>query len=592
MKINNKQALLWWAFVGAMFALAAVLGVLQYRWIGEVSQAERQRLRAVLQSSLARLSQDFNAEITAACSALLPDAAAGDRDREKIYGARVAQWRESTRHDRLFRRIAVAVPEANTVELWMFDFSRNAFSPAEWPPTWKRIRERLTARLAGEPGGPRRVFGGPAETELATLAIPRMQFPPPEAAEPMRRERPVELDWLVVELDLEYIRAGLIPELLQRHLGAGGVLEYQVEVTPRNNPAQIIYHSDPDSGQRIGNRADASVYLFELQWEQMMRRFFPRMPGFDRLKGPPRPGPGGERGQWQMLVRHKSGSLETLVARTRIRNLAISTAVLVLMLMLVGALLRFTRRAQRLAELQMEFVANVSHELRTPLSVISSAAYNLQGGVVNDPQKVQRYGELIRTEGERLKEMVEQVLRFAGLKANARIDRPEPVPVAPLIEEAIREASRVLKEAQCEVERDIPPDLPPLTGDPVALRHVLQNLLTNAAKYGGDGRWIGISAAVESGDGGKQVVIRVRDKGQGIPPDEMKQIFDPFFRGRTARQDQIHGSGLGLSLAKRIVEAHRGKIAVRSAVGQGAEFSVSLPAGEPEQWDEFANSAD
>jgi two-component system phosphate regulon sensor histidine kinase PhoR len=88
------------------------------------------------------------------------------------------------------------------------------------------------------------------------------------------------------------------------------------------------------------------------------------------------------------------------------------------------------------------------------------------------------------------------------------------------------------------------------------------------------------------------VVIRVRDKGQGIPPDEMKQIFDPFFRGRTARQDQIHGSGLGLSLAKRIVEAHRGKIAVRSAVGQGAEFSVSLPAGEPEQWDEFANSAD
>lgn len=592
MNLDKRQGLLSWVFVGLMFALTATLGILQYRWIGEVSQAERERLRSGLQASLVRLSQDFNTELTAACAALLPEASAGVLDREKLYAARIAQWRESTRHDRMFRRIAVIVPETHTVQLLMFDFSRGAFSPADWPPTWKGIRERMEARLPGEPGWARRGgFGAPAEGELAVLALPRMQFPEP-GGDPPRWERPMELDWLVLELDLEYVRAGWLPELLQRHLGARGMLEYQIEVVPRGNPDQILFQSDTESGQRIGSRADASVYLFELQWEQLMRRSMPRRPGFDRPKGPPRSMPGGERGSWQMLARHKSGSLETLVARSRIRNLVVTFAILLLMLGVVAALVRFTRRAQRLAELQMEFVANVSHELRTPLSVISSAAYNLQGGVVNDPKKVQRYGELIRNEGERLKEMVEQVLRFAGLKADAKIENPEPVLVDTLMEEALRDARRTIEEAQCAIDKQIPPDLPPVLGDPAALRHVFQNLLTNAAKYGGDGRWIGISAEVQSGDGNKQVVIRVRDKGQGIPPDELKQIFDPFYRGRTARQDQIHGTGLGLSLAKRIVEAHRGRIAVRSAVGQGTEFSVYLPAGEPEQIDEFANSAD
>ena len=113
----------------------------------------------------------------------------------------------------------------------------------------------------------------------------------------------------------------------------------------------------------------------------------------------------------------------------------------------------------------------------------------------------------------------------------------------------------------------------------MALKQALQNLLHNAAKYGaGDTHWVGVTAA-RTGDEAKPVVeIRVADRGPGIPADEQRQIFEPFFRGRRALQDQIHGTGLGLNLAKRIIEAHGGSIQVKSAAMKGAEFIVCLPA--------------
>ena len=113
----------------------------------------------------------------------------------------------------------------------------------------------------------------------------------------------------------------------------------------------------------------------------------------------------------------------------------------------------------------------------------------------------------------------------------------------------------------------------------MALKQALQNLLHNAAKYGaGDSHWIGLSASRAGSDTKPTVEIRVADRGPGIPADEQAHIFEPFFRGRRALQDQIHGTGLGLNLAKKIVEAHGGSIQVKSAATKGAEFIVHLPA--------------
>lgn len=126
-------------------------------------------------------------------------------------------------------------------------------------------------------------------------------------------------------------------------------------------------------------------------------------------------------------MRHRAGSLDVLVERARRRNLAVTAAILLLMLAAIAALVQFTRRAQKLAELQMEFVAGASHELRTPLSVIRTAAHNLGGRVISNVNQVQRYGHLIKHEAEKLTGIVEQVLLFSNAKAGRVIGAREIV---------------------------------------------------------------------------------------------------------------------------------------------------------------------
>jgi signal transduction histidine kinase len=120
--------------------------------------------------------------------------------------------------------------------------------------------------------------------------------------------------------------------------------------------------------------------------------------------------------------------------------------------------------------------------------------------------------------------------------------------------------------------------------DERALSQSLQNLITNAVKYGGEACWIGISAASRQTARGSEVLITVADRGIGISPDEVKQIFDPFYRSSEARAAQIHGSGLGLPLARSMVEAMGGSITVESRPRSGSSFTIHLPAsaGAPE----------
>jgi signal transduction histidine kinase len=238
-------------------------------------------------------------------------------------------------------------------------------------------------------------------------------------------------------------------------------------------------------------------------------------------------------------------------------------------------LVRFTRNAQRLARLQLDFVAGVSHELRTPLAVIHGAAYNLRGTVAQNPAQVERYGALLQQESGRLKELVEQVLSFSGAQAGQVTRTREPLSIGQIIDDTIESAKVELHDANFIVEKKVSPDLPTVNGDPLALKHALQNLVSNAVKYGQKGdNWLGVFA----GRAGRDIEIRVADKGPGIPTNEQKRIFDPFFRGTKALQDQIHGTGLGLNLVKKIIEAHGGTIRVQSEHMKGAEFIVRIPA--------------
>jgi signal transduction histidine kinase len=289
-------------------------------------------------------------------------------------------------------------------------------------------------------------------------------------------------------------------------------------------------------------------------------------------------GRAGSTPRWRLIVKHPSGSLEAAVASIRRRNLLVSSGILGILGVSIGFLVVSTRRAQDLARQQMEFVAAVSHELRTPLAVIRSAADNLADGVVHDDPQVRKYGALVRGEGRRLTEMVEQILELAGIHSGQRGFALAPVPVLPLLREVVDASSTLVQEAGLAVEYDVADTLPPVLGDEQALRRVFQNLVGNAIKYGAGGGWIGLRARAS----GREVQIRVADRGIGIEPADQPRIFEPFYRAPGVIAAQIQGAGLGLSLVQRIVEAHGGRITVRSDRETGTEFTVHLPAASEE----------
>jgi len=144
---------------------------------------------------------------------------------------------------------------------------------------------------------------------------------------------------------------------------------------------------------------------------------------------------------------------------------------------------------------------------------------------------------------------------------------------------ALENTSSLAEAAGIAVERRVEPSLPPVAADFGALSHCLQNLITNAIKYGGSGGWLGIEASARpKNDNGVigGVEITVSDKGPGIAVSEIKHIFEPFYRSPSVAGSNVHGTGLGLPLARTIVEAMRGSLTVTSEPGKGSSFTIRL----------------
>jgi signal transduction histidine kinase len=278
--------------------------------------------------------------------------------------------------------------------------------------------------------------------------------------------------------------------------------------------------------------------------------------------------------KWRLLIKHPAGSLEAAVESIRRRNLLVSTSILGVLAASMMLMAASMRRSQELARQQMEFVATVSHELRTPLAVVRAAGDNLAEGVIQDEAQVRKYGELVRSEGRRLTEMVEQILELAGIHSGQRPLTVAPVHIDALVEGVLRASATLIESAHLDLQVEMPADLPPVAGEEGALRRVFQNLVGNAIKYGGEGRWIG----VEGRRSGPGVSVTVSDRGIGIAPADQERIFEPFYRAADVAAAQVQGAGLGLSLVQRIVHSHGGRISVKSAKGTGSQFTVWLPA--------------
>jgi signal transduction histidine kinase len=611
MELQRKNTLLWWLFLVALVVLTVTLGALQYKWIGEVSTAERARLQTSLESSLRRLSLDLNTELTNGFRAIMPATNAEQARPVERYAERFLHWRETNQYGRLFRRIIIAQDNsAGEWSLTMVDRDKNSISPLEWPSGWGKLRERISRHQGDQETVSRRLrFVGPVYDSVNQLVAVPLMIWGQEDVEPRFRQGPPEpFHWVIAELDMDYLRADVLPALVQRHLGVKDANIYQLKLTPRDDPERLLFSTE---SKPMGEKADASVNLLEVYWEQLFRRWEPLRLGpgregafFERgmllSKGLPPPGPGSggprggqkgpfgiERGHWTLSVRHNAGSLEAAVQEARWRNLAVTGALVLLILTAAGALVILARRAHRLAQLQMNFVAGVSHELRTPLTVIHMASHNLSSGLVK-PDQIKRYGALIKEKSERLNEMIEQTLSFASAKAGRVVGERRLVALEPVIEDALEASAHALEQSNCTVETKIAEGLPAVQADSKALSHAIQNLIRNAAKHGNAGDWIGIAANVVPNGRTPTVEIQVEDRGAGIPAGELKYIFDPFYRGKRATDEQVEGTGLGLNLVKKIIEAHQGTISVESQVNHGTRFVIHLP-GSWEQTDESAD---
>lgn len=609
-----KEMLLTWATPIGLVTVLVVLGVLQYRWSREVSDAASTRMQVSLQSALMNFRTDLAREFATACLDLQLDKDVGP-DNPKRLADRFDRWRRTSAHPNLIANVYLW--DSSRYEDLLFHVTRTQerFELLPWPSRLDRLHTRLAELEREMPpqssrdhhpqtplhDGTRAVSASPMHDEWPVPGaidetLPMLIVP---AVRTDGDERGNSRSLLLVELDRDVLDKTVLGQLADRYFGEPATSEYEVAVTTDAPKPQVLYSSEMDFGSTAAP-ADAVLNLFGPFGAPGRPNRMPPQglgPWFGSPAGPSQhPYHGGdshpmfgelirfdpiiyEAGQpcWQVVARNRQGSVAAAVAGLRRRNLAVGFGVLVVLAATMGLILFTSQRARRLATLQMDFVAGVSHELRTPIAAILSAAENIADGVVESKQQVVRYGTMIRNQARQLNHLVEQVLRFAVTQKKAPSYIGRPIAVSDAIHDAMENMAPLIRDAGFEVDLEIAPNLPLVTGDPELLFQCLQNLVTNAVKYGRDNKWIGIRASAVPGGRPEKVSITVEDRGIGIDAQELKQIFEPFYRSPSVVASSVHGTGLGLTLAKTFVETMGGVLTVQSEKGKGASFTVHLP---------------
>ena len=583
--------------------VVTVLAVLQYRWSNQVSEATSVRLADSLQMSMINWHLDFFRDFSEIGLTMRMDPDSRYPDELEEYARHFAEWRSQAKYPGLVSNLYIlkSSESGHTQALRLSPASRQ-FEEEAWPAQFQALRGHLQgARKRSGSAVPDQSFpegffslGNPLAGWRFEPGIPALFHPiPPAGVAPDAPSPglPGAEDWIAIELNRTVIETQILPALAQAYFRGTDGLDFEVAVLSGNQPGNVIYSSDPGFGEQeiadadgimnifghVQDRALGSpIHVFHRPSENTGPAAFGGISWFPLLQE------GAEDQDWKLVVRHRRGGpLGAFVVEMRRRDLAISFGALFLLVISMAMVIIAGNRAQRLAKLQVDFVTAVSHELRTPLTVISSAADNIAHGVVEGKQQLAQYGTVIRNQARQLSGLVEQILLFAATGQGRQRYDLRPLEIPELIEAALASTRELVQSAQFTVEREIAPDLPAVRGDRSALSQCLQNLITNAVKYGGEQRWLGIRAQVtDVGVSGREVRISVSDRGIGISPADLPRIFEPFYRSPSVAAAQVHGTGLGLPLAKSIAEAMKGRLTVTSVPGRGTTFTLHLPCAE------------
>ena len=276
---------------------------------------------------------------------------------------------------------------------------------------------------------------------------------------------------------------------------------------------------------------------------------------------------------WSVLVADLPGAADNGPLAQR-RRIWIAGLTLLAIVVIAGTTV-ITRAAARelaVARLQTDFVAAVSHEFRTPLTSLRQIAEVLGDGRVTSEERRHTYYEALGRQTERLHQLVETLLDFGRMESGKSPYRLEPLDVGAWIRSLVDQFNGEAKARGYHVElRDTAHAT--VSADPQALTNALWNLLDNAVKYSPDSKTIWVDVERDH----TQVVVRVRDRGLGIPAAEQQEIFRKFVRGREARDRNIRGTGIGLAMVAHVLSAHSGDVKVESEPGAGSTFTMRIP---------------
>ena len=545
-----------------MVAVVSVLAFLQYRSTREIGQEEERRLKTSLASGVRGFDQEFAYDIERLCESFELDPESPENTLEQRAFRQYESWVQNTTDPRLLDSVELWRIEKNGAPmLEVLNPSNRGFQHAP-PKKLNSLDDFVVEQLKQIPSvvSGRDAVYSPWIFDVNGPALVRPVFQMSVSNNVDMQVQPVGI--LVVKLGQDFLQHEYLPELVKRHFGGSGL---GVAIRSAKPPYDALYVSDA-AFPIATTSPDAIVNVVDIVADEAKRRGHPPIEADD------------DASQWQLVVQHPAGSLDIAVSSWRAHNLAISFGLLGVLAAAMALIVSVMRRAEKLANLQMEFVASVSHELCTPLSVINCAAENLADGVVESPREIREYAEIIRDQGRRLEHLVDQSLSIAAGKLGQSQLSLRPVQIPPILSRTIEASAPMLREAAFELKEEIGSDLPLVMADPGAVEKCVENLLSNAVKYGGPNREIAVCAEVVNGTKRPEVQISVKDRGAGIPAADLPNIFEPFYRVPSARESRVRGAGLGLYLVKKMMEAMGGTVTVASELDRGTAFVLHFPA--------------
>ncbi len=377
--------------------------------------------------------------------------------------------------------------------------------------------------------------------------------------------------FVALRVDAERFRAAFIPQLVAKRIskveGPTGFPPLNVVVLDNN--ARVIYPAQGSAPARHVDERTFPMVFYEADLTQLIA------PTNETVE------------TWRVQTGYGNQSIpEIVAARARPQRgmMAFLAAVMALGIFFVP---RAAAREVRLAELKSNFVSSVSHDLKTPLALIQLFAETLELGRLRNTDRAHEYYRIINSEARKLTRLINNLLDFSRIEAGLRQYRREPTDLAAITERVLESLESQFRHNQFKVTARLAPGVPVLI-DPEATEQALENLLSNAMKYSPENREIVVEVA-RDGDHG---VVRVMDRGVGVPAKLHRKIFRKFYRVQQDAGSGPQGTGLGLAIVDHVMRGHGGFVGVDSEPGRGSTFTLHFPIYAGESHGDEADSGD